>query len=224
MSLTEADADEPINHHGEWQESEHGQEDRAAQKSGEDLLLAEEEGKCGEEEFKAHAPEVTHDARSAGDAATSERTQVSGGGEQEHEAQEEAHRSGGVFVGAVEGVDAERENGGCSADADEKRGEIKPAYAPPAAEELDHRRSSRELPRHGIEFRQSGLRRQERCASLGALASGMRMFRSPDARNTESGRRPAVWFDLWPQVLFQKQPGVAATAFFIVSQNFDFRY
>jgi hypothetical protein len=35
----------------------------------------------------------------------------------------------------VEGVYAERENGGCSADADAKRGEIKPTYAPPAAGE-----------------------------------------------------------------------------------------
>ena len=40
VSLAEADAEQPIDHQGKWQESEDGQEDRAAQESGKDLLLA----------------------------------------------------------------------------------------------------------------------------------------------------------------------------------------
>jgi hypothetical protein len=42
VGLAEADANEPIDHQGEWQEGEYGQKDGAAQESGKDLLLAEE--------------------------------------------------------------------------------------------------------------------------------------------------------------------------------------
>ena len=87
------------------------------------------------EESKAHAPEVTRDSRSAGDATASEHADVSGGGEQEDGCHEEAHGSGGVLVGVVEGPDAERDDGDGSAGADEKCGEVKPAYAPTAAGE-----------------------------------------------------------------------------------------
>lgn len=128
VSLAEADADEPIDHQWEGQDGEDGQEDRAAQESGKDLLLAEEERACGDKESKAHAPEVTRDAQPAGDSASSEHTDVSGGGEQEDDAEEEAHASGSVFVGMVEGKDAERDDGGCSAEADEERDPIRPAY------------------------------------------------------------------------------------------------
>ena len=101
VSLAEADAEEPIDHHGERQDGEDGKEDRAAQESGKDLLLAEEERACCDEESKAHAPEVTRDARSAGMPAASEHTDVSSGGEQEDGCHEEAHASGGVLVGVV---------------------------------------------------------------------------------------------------------------------------
>ena len=40
VSLAEADAEQPIDHQGKWQEGEDGQEDRAAQERGKDLLLA----------------------------------------------------------------------------------------------------------------------------------------------------------------------------------------
>jgi hypothetical protein len=56
VGLAEADANEPIDHQGEWQEGEYGQEDGTAQESRKDLLLAEEEGACSEEEPEAHAP------------------------------------------------------------------------------------------------------------------------------------------------------------------------
>jgi hypothetical protein len=56
VSIAEADANEPINHQREWQKGESGQKDGAAQESGKDLLLAEEEGACSEEESEAHAP------------------------------------------------------------------------------------------------------------------------------------------------------------------------
>ena len=87
------------------------------------------------EESKAHAPEVTRDSRSAGDATASEHADVSGGGEQEDGRHEEAHGSGGVLVRVVEGPDAERDDGDGSAGADEKCSEVKPAYAPAAAGE-----------------------------------------------------------------------------------------
>jgi hypothetical protein len=76
---------------------------------------------------------VTRDSRSAGDATASEHADVSGSGEQEDGCPEEAHGSGGILVGVVEGPDAERDGGGGSAGADKKCGEVKPAYAPTAA-------------------------------------------------------------------------------------------
>ena len=93
-------------------------------------MLAEEERPCGDKEPKTHAPEVTRDALSAGDSSPSEHTNVSGGGKQEDDAEEEAHASGGVFVGMVEGKDAKRDDSGCSAETDEKRGPVRPAYVP----------------------------------------------------------------------------------------------
>jgi len=116
VSLAEADAEEPIDHQWEGQDSEDGQEDRAAQESGKDLLLAEEERACGDKESKAHAPEVTRDALSAGDSASSEHTDVSRGGEQKDYAEEEAHASRGVFVRMVERLDSKRDHGGCPAE------------------------------------------------------------------------------------------------------------
>jgi hypothetical protein len=71
----------------------------------------------------------------AGNATASEHADVSGGGEQENGCQEEAHGSGGVLIGVVEGPDAERDNGDGSAGADEKCREVKPAYAPPTTGE-----------------------------------------------------------------------------------------
>jgi hypothetical protein len=56
VSIAEADANEPIDHQREWQKGEYGQKDGAAQESGKDLLLAEEEGACSEEESETHAP------------------------------------------------------------------------------------------------------------------------------------------------------------------------
>jgi hypothetical protein len=56
VSIAEADANEPIDHQGEWQQREYGQKDGAAQESGKDLLLAKEEGACSEEESEAHSP------------------------------------------------------------------------------------------------------------------------------------------------------------------------
>jgi hypothetical protein len=47
---------------------------------------------------------------------------------QEDGCQEEAHGSGGVLIGVVDGPDAERDNGDGSAGADEKCREVKPAY------------------------------------------------------------------------------------------------
>jgi hypothetical protein len=119
VSLAEADADEPLDHQWKGQDSEDGQEDRAAQESGKDLLLAEEERACGDKESKAHAPEVTRDALAAGDSASSEHTDVSGGGEQEDYAEEEAHASRGVFVRMVERLDSKRDHGGCPAEPHE---------------------------------------------------------------------------------------------------------
>jgi hypothetical protein len=135
VSLAEADAEEPIDHQGEWQEGKDCQEDRAAQESGKDCLLAEEERACGDEESKAHAPEVTRDALSARDSAASEHPDVSGRGEQEDDAEEKAHGGRSAFVGGrvMEGLDTERDDGGCSADADEKRGPVKRSCNPAAA-------------------------------------------------------------------------------------------
>jgi hypothetical protein len=127
VRLAEADAEEPIDHQWEGQDGEDGQEDRAAQEGGKDLLLAEEERACGDKESKAHAPEVTGDALSAGDCASNEHANVSGGGEQEDGAEEEAHTNGCVFVGMVEGKETERDDRGCSSDADEKRCSVKSA-------------------------------------------------------------------------------------------------
>ena len=119
VSLAEANAEEPIDHQGEGKDSEDGQEDRAAQESGKDLLLAEEERACGDKKSKAHAPEVTRDALSAGDSASSEHTDVSRGGKQEDYAEEEAHASRCVFVRMVERLDTKGDHGGCSTEAHE---------------------------------------------------------------------------------------------------------
>jgi len=72
---------------------------------------------------------VARDALSASNSAASDHAYVSGGGEQEDARHEEAHGSGGVLVGMVEGPDAECDDGSGSACADEKCGEVKPAYA-----------------------------------------------------------------------------------------------
>ena len=77
--------------------------DRAAQESERDLLVAKEKRACGDKESKTHTPEMTRDALSGGDSSVSEHTDVFGGGEQEDDAEEEAHASGGVFVGMAEG-------------------------------------------------------------------------------------------------------------------------
>lgn len=61
VSIVEADTNEPIDHHEEWQHSEDGEEDGAAQGSGKDLLLAEEKRACCDEKSKAHGPDVTRD-------------------------------------------------------------------------------------------------------------------------------------------------------------------
>ena len=78
---------------------------------------------------------MTRDALSARDASASEHTNVSGGGEQEDDAEEEAHASGGVWVGVVEALDAESDDGGGSAKADQERGPVRPAYVPAATGE-----------------------------------------------------------------------------------------
>jgi hypothetical protein len=127
VSLAEANAEEPIDHQGEGQDSEDGQEDRAAQESGKDLLLAEEERACGDKESKAHAPEVTRDALSAGDSASSEHTDVSQGGKQEDYAEEEAHASRRVFVRMVECLDTKGDHGDCSTESHDERCPIIPA-------------------------------------------------------------------------------------------------
>jgi hypothetical protein len=62
VSLAEADAEQPIDHQGNWQEGEDGQEDRAAQEGRENLLLTQEERACRNEESVTHAPQVPSDA------------------------------------------------------------------------------------------------------------------------------------------------------------------
>jgi len=101
ISLVKADANEPIDHQGEWQNGEDRKEHGAAQESGKDLLLAKEERSCCNEKSKAHPPEVTRDALSASNSAAREHAYVSGGGKQEDAGHEEAHSSGGVLVGMV---------------------------------------------------------------------------------------------------------------------------
>ena len=56
VGVTEADANEPIDHQGERQEGKYGQKDGAAQESRKYLLLPQEEGARSDEESKAHAP------------------------------------------------------------------------------------------------------------------------------------------------------------------------
>jgi hypothetical protein len=60
-------------------------------------------------------------------------------GEQEGDAEEKAHGGGSAFVGGrvMEGLDAERDDSGCSADADEKRGLVKRSCNPATAGEPD---------------------------------------------------------------------------------------
>src|SRR5580700_9417554 len=62
VSFAEADAEQPIDHQGKWQEGENGQEDRAAQEGRENLLLTQEERARRNEESVAHAPQVASDA------------------------------------------------------------------------------------------------------------------------------------------------------------------
>src|SRR5208282_3682034 len=62
VSFAEADAEQPIDHQGKWQEGEDGQEDRAAQEGRENLLLTQKERACRDEESVAHAPQVPSDA------------------------------------------------------------------------------------------------------------------------------------------------------------------
>ena len=126
VGLAEAHAEKPIDHQREGQDGEDCQEYRAAQENGKDLLLAEEKRPGGDEEPEAHAPKVTRDALPASNASDGEHTDVSGGGEQEDDAEEEAHGSGGVFVGVVERLDSERDDGGCSAEAHEERRPVIP--------------------------------------------------------------------------------------------------
>ena len=135
VSLAEANPEQPIDHQGKWQEGEDGQEDRAAQESGKDLLLAEEERARGDEESKTHTPEVTRDSLSACDTSASDHTDGSRGGEQEDGAEEETHAGRSVLVRMVEGQDAERDDGGCSAKANQERSPVIPAYVPAAAGE-----------------------------------------------------------------------------------------
>ena len=75
---------------------------------------------------------MTRDALSARDAAASEHANVSGGGQQEDGTEEEAHASGDVVVGVVEGLDAERGGGDCAAETDQEGGPVSPAYDPAA--------------------------------------------------------------------------------------------
>src|ERR1700722_16701500 len=82
VSLAEADAEQPIDHQGKWQEGEDGKVNRAAQESGEDLLLAQEEGACRNEESVAHAPQVPSDALPARNSAVCEHSYVPCSGEQ----------------------------------------------------------------------------------------------------------------------------------------------
>ena len=100
-------------------------------------MLAKEERTRGDEESKAHAPEVTREALPAGNPAASEHVDISSGGEQEDEAEEEAHASGGAFVGSgvMKGLDAAYDDGSSSAETDEKRGPVKPACVSAAASE-----------------------------------------------------------------------------------------
>src|ERR1700722_8391292 len=71
---------------------------------------------------------MPRNALSACDAVGSEHTNVSGGGEQEHDAYEEAHASGCVYIWVAEGVDSEREDSGCSAEAAEEPDPVRPSY------------------------------------------------------------------------------------------------
>ncbi|MGB6691024.1 MAG: hypothetical protein WBE76_24590 [Terracidiphilus sp.] len=68
VGVLEADANEPIKHHWEWQDGEDRQQERTAQEKGKDLLLAEEERACRDEESKAHAPEEVSSGSMSGKA------------------------------------------------------------------------------------------------------------------------------------------------------------
>lgn len=123
VSVLEADANEPIDHQGEWRDGEDGEEDGAAQESGKDLLLAEEERACCDEKSKAHAPEVTRDTLAAGRLAASKHTNISPCGEQEDACHKKSHAGRGVWIcggGISYAVDGKGEDGGCSAGANEK--------------------------------------------------------------------------------------------------------
>jgi len=130
VSVLKADANEPIDHEGERQDGKDREKKGAAQESGKDLLLAEEERACCDEKPKAHAPEMARDALSAGRLAASEHANISGGGEHEDGRHKEGHAGGGVWVcgsGIPDAVDGEGEDGGCSANADDQCGPIKRA-------------------------------------------------------------------------------------------------
>jgi hypothetical protein len=62
---------------------------------------------------------VTSDSGSAGDATASEHADVSCGGKKEDACHEEAHGSGSVLVGVVDGPNTEGNDGGGSTDANE---------------------------------------------------------------------------------------------------------
>jgi len=78
---------------------------------------------------------VPCNALSARDAACCEHTNVSGGGQQEHDTYEETHAGGCVYIWVVEGVDAERDDGDCSTETTEERDPVRPAYVPAASGE-----------------------------------------------------------------------------------------
>ena len=138
VRLAGADANKPIDHQGEWKDGEDRQEYGSAQENGKNLLLAEEKRACRDEKPKAHAPEVTRDSLSTRKTTAGEHPNVSGGGEQEDDAEEEAHacgNAGGRRGGVKEGVNAERYDGDCSADPDEKCGPIRQAQVSATAGE-----------------------------------------------------------------------------------------
>src|ERR1022692_2268781 len=58
------------------------------------MLLYQEEGPCGDEQPKAHAPEMAHDALGTEDAAVHEHANVPCRSKQHHRAHEKVHPNG----------------------------------------------------------------------------------------------------------------------------------
>src|SRR6202140_3580261 len=90
-TLAEPNANHPVNQQDEGQDCERRQDVLLADGGREHLLLSQEERSCGDEQTKAHAPEVARDSWRARNASAQEHAKITASRQQGNSAHEEIH-------------------------------------------------------------------------------------------------------------------------------------